>query len=285
MEVAGTVAAVVGGAQPDGPYARRPAGPVARPDGQRPELVKPEAAVRIMAGHVLDAVQLPNRLGHSIPVLDFLNVIFQMLGYVTGAVGHNAPLFVTCAVISGGLSEADSPMTAAIVADYYGETGNALNYGSVYQWKTLGSGLSPVPMTQPFDERGLVLALLQAVPMTRSRWANRATARLARTPPDGGPDTGGQTRVEHDGTDHAPPAWRLTAATVRAGSWRGYAQHWSTRSCGRVRVRCGNPAESPGHRPIQPIETTPRHTVDPPPNRALPTDSRPDRGTVAVVVL
>jgi hypothetical protein len=31
---------------------------VARPDGQRPELVKAEAAIREMAGHVLDPVQL-----------------------------------------------------------------------------------------------------------------------------------------------------------------------------------------------------------------------------------
>jgi hypothetical protein len=42
---------------------------VAGPDGQRPELVKGEAAVRVMAGHVLDPVQLgvPVRIGRFLP--------------------------------------------------------------------------------------------------------------------------------------------------------------------------------------------------------------------------
>jgi OFA family oxalate/formate antiporter-like MFS transporter len=71
-----------------------------------------------------------------------LNVVFQMLAYVSGAVWHNAPLFAVCAVISGGLSGANFPMTAALTADYYGETGNALNYGSIYQWKALGGSFA-----------------------------------------------------------------------------------------------------------------------------------------------
>ena len=79
-----------------------------------------------------------------------LNVVFQLLAYVTGA-AHNAPLFAICAVISGGLSGANFPMTAAITADYYGETNNALNYGSIYQWKALGGsfagGLAALVMT------------------------------------------------------------------------------------------------------------------------------------------
>jgi len=58
VEVADPVGAVVGGAQPGGPFARRPARAVAGPDGQRPELVEGEASVWIMAGHVLDPVQL-----------------------------------------------------------------------------------------------------------------------------------------------------------------------------------------------------------------------------------
>jgi MFS family permease len=78
------------------------------------------------------------------------NVVFQMLAYMFGAL-HNAPLFAICAIISGGLSGANFPMTAALVADYYGETGNALNYGSVYQWKALGGsfagGLAAFVMT------------------------------------------------------------------------------------------------------------------------------------------
>ncbi|HUY47557.1 MAG TPA: MFS transporter [Streptosporangiaceae bacterium] len=69
------------------------------------------------------------------------NVVFQLLAYFAGA-AHNAPLFAICAVISGGLSGANFPMTAAIVADYYGETNNAVNYGSVYAWKALGGSFA-----------------------------------------------------------------------------------------------------------------------------------------------
>jgi hypothetical protein len=42
-------------------------------------------------------------------------------------------------------------MTAACVADYYGENNNAVNYGSVYAWKALGGsfagGLAALVMT------------------------------------------------------------------------------------------------------------------------------------------
>src|SRR5689334_16103620 len=51
MEVADAVGAMVRRAQPGRPFARRPAGPVAGPDRQRPELVKAEAPVGVMAGH------------------------------------------------------------------------------------------------------------------------------------------------------------------------------------------------------------------------------------------
>jgi len=78
------------------------------------------------------------------------NVVFQLLALWAGEL-HNAPFFVICAVISGGLSGANFPMTAAIVADYYGENNNAINYGSIYAFKALGgsfaSGLAAVIMT------------------------------------------------------------------------------------------------------------------------------------------
>src|SRR5215472_2516484 len=63
-----------------------------------------------------------------------LNVVFQLGAFFAGD-NHQVALFVICAVISGGLSGANFPMTAALVADYYGETNNAINYGSIYAWK------------------------------------------------------------------------------------------------------------------------------------------------------
>jgi len=70
-----------------------------------------------------------------------LNVVFQLLALWMGEL-HNAPLFVICAVISGGLSGANFPMTAAIVSDYYGENNNAINYGSIYAFKALGGSFA-----------------------------------------------------------------------------------------------------------------------------------------------
>jgi MFS transporter, OFA family, oxalate/formate antiporter len=69
------------------------------------------------------------------------NVVFQLLTFV-GGIEHSAPMFVICAIISGGLSGANFPMTAAMVADYYGETNNAINYGSIYAWKALGGSFA-----------------------------------------------------------------------------------------------------------------------------------------------
>jgi len=69
------------------------------------------------------------------------NVVFQLLALWAGE-AHNGALFAICAVISGGLSGANFPMTAAIVADYYGETNNAVNYGSIYAWKALGGSFA-----------------------------------------------------------------------------------------------------------------------------------------------
>jgi MFS family permease len=69
------------------------------------------------------------------------NVVFQMLAYFAGS-AHNTPLFIICAIISGGLSGANFPMTAALVSDYYGETNNAINYGSIYAFKALGGSFA-----------------------------------------------------------------------------------------------------------------------------------------------
>ena len=63
-------------------------------------------------------------------------------GHVLRGSAHNAPLFVVFAIISGGLSGANFPMTAALVADYYGETNNAVNYGSIYAFKALGGSFA-----------------------------------------------------------------------------------------------------------------------------------------------
>jgi MFS transporter, OFA family, oxalate/formate antiporter len=69
------------------------------------------------------------------------NVVFQLLALWAGEARQPA-LFAVCAVISGGLSGANFPMTAAMVADYYGETNNAVNYGSIYAWKALGGSFA-----------------------------------------------------------------------------------------------------------------------------------------------
>ena len=69
------------------------------------------------------------------------NVVFQLLALWAGE-AHNGLLFAICAVISGGLSGANFPMTAAMVADYYGENNNAINYGSIYAWKALGGSFA-----------------------------------------------------------------------------------------------------------------------------------------------
>ena len=126
-----------------------------------------------------------------------LNVVFQLLTLWAG-LEHQAALFAICAVISGGLSGANFPMTAAAVADYYGENNNAVNYGSVYAFKALGGsfagGLAALIMTGTLWgsatfhwERGFFFgAALAAVatavvyfkckPPTREQW-QRAVAK------------------------------------------------------------------------------------------------------------
>jgi len=79
-----------------------------------------------------------------------MNFIFQ-LATLAGGLMHNPIFFVVSAVISGGFSGTNFPMTAALVADYYGETNNAVNYGSIYAFKALGgsfaSGIAGIVMT------------------------------------------------------------------------------------------------------------------------------------------
>jgi MFS family permease len=126
-----------------------------------------------------------------------LNFIFQLLTLWAG-MAHVAALFAIFAVISGGLSGANFPMTAAAVADYYGENNNAINYGSVYAWKALGGsfagGLAALLMTGTLwgtaefhwvrgfffgAALGLVAAIIvyfKCKPPTRAQW-ERALAK------------------------------------------------------------------------------------------------------------
>jgi Na+/melibiose symporter-like transporter len=70
-----------------------------------------------------------------------LGSIFQLLTLVAG-LNHEPVLFAICAVISGGLAGTNFPMTAAAVADYYGENNNAVNYGSIYAFKAIGGSFA-----------------------------------------------------------------------------------------------------------------------------------------------
>ena len=70
-----------------------------------------------------------------------LNVVFQLLTLIAG-INHIPAMFAICAVVSGGLSGANFPMTAAATSDYWGENNNAVNYGSVYAWKALGGSFA-----------------------------------------------------------------------------------------------------------------------------------------------
>jgi MFS family permease len=69
------------------------------------------------------------------------NCVFQLLTLWAG-LSHQPALFAICAVVSGGLSGANFPMTAAMVSDYYGENNNAINYGSIYAFKALGGSFA-----------------------------------------------------------------------------------------------------------------------------------------------
>ena len=110
------------------------------------------------------------------------NVVFQLLAYFAGA-HHNAPLFVICAIISGGLSGANFPMTAALVADYYGETNNAINYGSIYAFKALGGsfagGVAALIMTGTLYGTAHFHWVLRLLLRRRARCAGRADGRAS----------------------------------------------------------------------------------------------------------
>jgi MFS family permease len=135
------------------------------------------------------------------------NVVFQLLTLWAG-LEHQAVLFAICAVVSGGLAGANFPMTAAAVADYYGENNNAVNYGSIYAWKTLGGsfagGLAALIMTgtlygsaQFHWERGFffgaslgalgaLVVYFKCAPPTREQWqtalAKAEAAEAAKVP-------------------------------------------------------------------------------------------------------
>jgi Major Facilitator Superfamily len=52
-----------------------------------------------------------------------LGGLFQLLTLLAG-LNHQPVLFAICAVIPGGLAGVNFPMTAAVIADYYGENNN-----------------------------------------------------------------------------------------------------------------------------------------------------------------
>lgn len=126
-----------------------------------------------------------------------LNVVFQLLTLLAG-LDHIPAMFAICAVISGGLSGANFPMTAATTADYWGENNNAINYGSVYAWKALGGsfagGMAALIMTGTLYGQaqfhwvrgslfGAALGAIAAVivyfkchPPTREQWAAATAA-------------------------------------------------------------------------------------------------------------
>jgi len=85
-----------------------------------------------------------------------LDAVFIMLLLLAGY-EHIPWLFAIFAVISGGLSGANFPMTSTIVTDYYGSNNNAINYATVYSFKAIGGsfagGLAAIVMTG-----GLVVA-------------------------------------------------------------------------------------------------------------------------------
>lgn len=77
----------------------------------------------------------------TLQVIYFANFVFQLLTLGAGLI-HNAPLFAVAAIISGGFSGANFALTPSLVADYYGETRNATNYGTMYIWKALGGSFA-----------------------------------------------------------------------------------------------------------------------------------------------
>ncbi len=129
------------------------------------------------------------------------NVVFQLLALWAGA-AHNAPLFVLCAVISGGLSGANFPMTAAMVADYYGETNNAINYGSIYAFKALGGsfagGSAALIMTGTLYGTATFHWVLRLLLRRRARRTGRADRRVLLQTAHPGADGSGRSAASAD---------------------------------------------------------------------------------------
>jgi MFS family permease len=144
-----------------------------------------------------------------------LGSLFQLLTLLAG-LNHQPVLFAICAVTSGGLAGVNFPMTAAAIADYYGENNNAVNYGSIYAFKAIGGsfagGVAALIMTGTIVGNaqfhwargfifGVTLAALASVvvyfkckPPTREQWqvavAKAQAAESARVV-DGIPATEG----------------------------------------------------------------------------------------------
>jgi MFS family permease len=131
-----------------------------------------------------------------------LGMVFQLATLVAG-LNHEPVLFAICAIFSGGMAGANFPMTAAAVADYYGENNNAVNYGSIYAFKAIGGsfagGVAALIMTgtvlgnaQFHWVRGFIfgatLATLAAIivyykckPPTREQWQTALAKAEAKT--------------------------------------------------------------------------------------------------------
>ena len=139
------------------------------------------------------------------------NVVFQLLALWAGE-EHNAPLFVLCAVISGGLSGANFPMTAAMVADYYGETNNAINYGSIYAFKALGGsfagGIAALTMTGTLC--GTATLGTRLLLRGRAGGTGRADGRVLLQTAHRGPDAAGGAGFRRRGGPEGQAGHRLS---------------------------------------------------------------------------
>lgn len=69
------------------------------------------------------------------------NAVTQMAAYFAGYY-RVAWLFAILAVISGGFSGANFALTPSLLADYYGESTQAANYGTIYAWKMVGGSFA-----------------------------------------------------------------------------------------------------------------------------------------------
>jgi MFS family permease len=67
-------------------------------------------------------------------------------------------LFAVLAVITGGLSGANFPMTSTIITDYFGSNNNAINYATIYSFKAIGGsfagGIAALVMTGGVEVAG-----------------------------------------------------------------------------------------------------------------------------------